>query len=136
MFFLLMLMSVQTPCECDPTRPVSEELEYSAAVFIGTVERVNVPQWDGTGPIPGSQEYFFRVSRSWKEMKTGSVSVTIRPLSDCAYTFLVGKTYLVYAAMEPQSRKLLATNCSRTVSIEEADDDLAELPEPLHEFEP
>ena len=128
---LLMVLSLLgQPCECDEQRTVEEEFTVAAVVFVGTVDKLDVPHWDPEMGFPRSNDIRFKVSRTFKGTTSTKATVSVQPLSACAYTFILGKEYLVYAFSHPLSPSVLTTSaCSRTAPAEDADDDLEMLSE-------
>lgn len=132
---LLLSLVLAFSCSCPERLSVDEELKQSKEVFVGTVERVDMPDWDDSTGNIGLQNYVFKVRTSWRSYAP-TITVSVRPLSDCAYTFIVGKTYLVNTRGDPTDQALsMGTMCSRTAPLEHAAEDIAELGEPVREFE-
>ena len=67
----------------------------------------------------------FKVEKFWKGPRAKKISLKYIG-SDCAYQFVVGKKYLVYA----YGKEILSTSiCTRTKELDKASDDLKELGE-------
>lgn len=122
-------------CECGERKSVADELNGATAVFVGTIERTEIPDWSDAIRTTQRQAFTFRVRRAWKGVNSQTVNVSINVLHTCAYWFIKGREYLVYVSADQVNPKILwASACSRTAPIEEASEDLAELPEPEKEF--
>lgn len=113
-------------CDCPEPPPPQEALSEAAAVFAGEVSEIEVV---GDGP-PGPWHHArVEVSEVW----TGEVHEVeaVRTHADqatCGYEFVEGRAELVYAQIDDEDR--LTTNlCSRTTSLESANEDLAALGE-------
>lgn len=104
-------------CSCFWTeRPVSQDVNESAAVFLGravaawVVERQVIDNHTWTFLLTT-----FRVSQSWKGIDDpGTVDVfSVWGNDSCAYSFTLGSEYLVFARHNGQG-ELSAGMCSRT----------------------
>lgn len=116
-------------CTCGRGRGVPQavrlEIEGSAAVFLGTVVRVEVP---GIGnletPLSGDEVVTVALDRRWKGPARDTLVVrTPMLVSMCGYDFEEGRTYLIYAR-ENAEGTLYTTRCSFTVPVDEAARDL------------
>lgn len=116
-------------CSCAAPGPVEEELERSAAVFIGKVKAVVDQKADSE--IQSSADpiaYIIKVDEIWKGIhETEVVVYSERHTASCGFTFEEGREYLIYASLSDD--KLHVSLCSRTTDLESADSDLAILGE-------
>ncbi len=119
--------TVAYACSCAPPPPPKESLEAASAVFSGKVLKI-----EDAGEF--ERAVTLEVKSIWKGV--AAKTVTIRTASDgaiCGYSFVKGKSYLVYAREIKQgegdeAEKLLTTNiCSRTTPLEAAEEDLKAL---------
>lgn len=121
-----------------PKLPIPEAIERAGAIFIGEVVEIVEPlSSDTTGPLP--RDFYilkFKVEKAWKGVKAQEVSV----LSDHGrhqFAFPAvrkGEKYLVYAEHPyspegPEKAWLIITNCTRTMPLIKANDDIKELEE-------
>ncbi len=125
--FLLACSTVSYACSCLPPPPPKESLEASSAVFSGKVLKI-----EDAGEF--ERAVTLEVKGIWKGV--AGKTVTIRTASNgaiCGYSFVKGKSYLVYAreikrGEGEEAEKLLMTGlCSRTTPLEAAEEDLKEL---------
>ncbi|HYO90079.1 MAG TPA: hypothetical protein VEQ40_00505 [Pyrinomonadaceae bacterium] len=123
--FLLLSADAGYACTCVPPPSVAESLSQAGAVFSGKVlqvKRVKGSEQDGLWQV----EVVFAVNTSWKGARQRVISVfTASQSAACGYSFMRGRTYLVYAG-ESQG-KLATTICSRTKRLKDARLDLKEL---------
>jgi GAF domain-containing protein len=113
----------------------AESLEKSGIVFAGTVYDLHAAQFESVVGDRASvvlKEAHFTADRVWRG-DVGSDVVLLTGSSDCDYQFEQGRTYLVYAVVDPATGYFTASNCSPTKRIELADDDLRLLP-PSRQF--
>lgn len=117
----LSLSEAVSACSCVMPPGPEAARDASDAVFSGKVTRV----------VPGGRmlKVTLQVDRSWKGASCGEVTLeTAADGATCGFGFEEGKTYLVYAAGEEGG---LTTNlCTRTRSIDQAEEDLEKLGEP------
>lgn len=117
---LLVLTSLTAACSCVIAKPVIEELNNSASVFLGTVMSVK------EGTLSQNVVIEFDVNQSWKGIKSKKITVvTTSSSASCGYFFEEGKTYLVYA--HESEGQLSVSLCSRTTDLEYAQSDITEL---------
>ena len=130
LFAVAGLSAMAEPCDCAPGWPrgVTDELSDADAVFIATLvsERIDVERSDQYGQV---SVLTFDVEAGYKNVRTESIELAQRPDSTCNVDFKRGQTYLVYAFRKTNG-DLHTHNCSRTTLADDADDDIAQLPEP------
>lgn len=132
--FLLYSTAVSA-CSCAPPGTPQEELNRSDAVFAGQVESIQDSLTSGfMGP---GQDYdvTFDIMRVWKGPETDTLKVkTSSSSASCGYSFQEGEDYLVYANEEYQVEDgdLTVSLCSRTASLENAEQDVAALGAPAY----
>lgn len=119
----LSLSDAALACSCVVTPDPQVAREASDAVFSGKV----------TGIVQSGQsgrmlKVTLQVDRAWKGATCGEVTLeTAADGATCGFGFEQGKSYLVYAVEEDG----LTTNlCTRSRSIDQADEDLGALGEP------
>ena len=120
-------------CSCMAPESPEKELERFQAVFSGTVtdiEKTNPsePVFSDTDPVLVT----FDVKRIWKglEDKNSNVTVTTSASSaSCGFYFQENVEYVVYAYQHEADSQLQVSLCSRTNTVENAEEDLIELGE-------
>ena len=126
----VMLFAPQQALACSCVERLDPEAEFarSDAVFVGTIVK-SKPQREQegmTGPIEYRQANLFEVQTSWKGVEQSQQIVYDNGYhTSCGMNFVEDLTYLVYA-MEIDG-ELVTSFCSRTVGIEQAEEDLAAL---------
>ena len=110
-------------CSCARPTSARRAAELSAAVFTGRVVEIRtVP-----GRFGPDLRVTFAVARAWKgSTATRAVVLTAASTSACGYPFVVGRTYLVFAAHEANGQ-LETGHCSRTAMLSHALKDATEL---------
>jgi len=132
---LLSLVSVaQTSearaCSCMQLSP-SEGLSSSHAVFTGEVTDIEPNKATRFRGL----EITLRVKRVWKGAPQEEIKVhTAGSSAACGYSFVKGKTYLVYA-LRDEADPMRVSLCSRTAPVENAKEDLDFLGKPSHRFD-
>ena len=133
--FLLLGYDVAVACSCKPSPPPAEALKEARAVFTGEAIRVREP---GTTAVRNRRgkivahkvtlgaEVRFKVIKVWKGLTRSVVTVYDGP---CGFGFVKGGRYLVYAYGDG---RLGTSMCSRTKSIDAAQQDLTALGEGDH----
>lgn len=116
----LSLSDAALACSCIVTPDAQVARDGSDAVFSGTVT--------GIARTGRMLKVTIQVDRAWKGVQCGEVTLeTAADGATCGFGFEEGKSYLVYAAEENG----LTTNlCTRTRSIDQADEDVGALGEP------
>ena len=104
-------------CSCLPLGSPTEELEESAAVFMGKVTSITI--LEGTGPYDRAMNEF-AVTTVWKGRLAETRFIRTEPRGMCGRTFGEGEEYVVYAATSDHK-------CSRTRMLSAASSDLVEL---------
>jgi hypothetical protein len=106
-------------CSCKASPPPVPSLKRSHAVFLGQV--TDLKRHKDHGKL-----VTFKVQDSWKGKQGDSIIVrTGNGGGDCGYSFVNGKSYLVYGY---SSKGVLWTSiCSRTRPLDKADDDIKAL---------
>jgi len=126
------------PCDCSPSGYPIQEMNESAAVFIGRVSAIRYV--DSTllkEEIISSSDRIivsFDVEKIWKGEKKPTLNVeTGVTTKTCGYPFKVGESYLVYTFYQlggSDSTTLLTSLCSRTRPLADATEDIEELNTP------
>lgn len=136
---LLSVLSVAAmveACSCGTPPSPSSALREADRVFRGVV--VNSTPMEIRAGAPSSNDPVvleFDVKEVWKGAMEARVSLwTAREESSCGYPFEVGREYLVYTSRAMRKPVdglpgLTTGRCSRTALLEEAGEDLADLPE-------
>ena len=120
-------------CSCIAPEDPKKEREKFQVVFSGTVTEMeetnpSEPLFSGTDPVLVT----FDVERVWKGLDEKNPTVTITtPASSvsCGFYFQENLEYVVYAYQHETDRHLQVSLCSRTNTIENAEEDLRELGE-------
>jgi hypothetical protein len=133
-FFLGLASLAQTSearaCSCMQLSP-SEGLSSSHAVFTGEVTDIERNEATRFGGL----EITLRVKRVWKGAPQEEIKVhTAGSSAACGYSFVKGKTYLVYAVRD-EADPMRVSLCSRTAPVENAKEDLDFLGKPSHQFD-
>ncbi len=142
LFLITILLVTFVPkssaCSCNKALSIKKSFKQSEAVFIGTVESVQL--YEGTKEVIGSdslagfyhREVKFNVTKWFKgtEQNVQFIYTGVGG-SDCGRNFQTGKEYLVYAKpgglfIELQS-KLQTSICDRTQILNEFSKDLDKL---------
>lgn len=101
---------VALACSCLPPPPPGQALQASAAVFDGTVTRVELV--DPADPFP-DRRVTFVVYTQWKGVTAGTFTVTTAADSAlCGVNFQLGRRYIVYVTGGPSGNQV--NLCSRT----------------------
>lgn len=112
------------------------ELQFSSAVFEGRVVGTHMRIGSEHGwlfPVP---VYRFRVLRAWKGVSSSDL-LLLGGYSDCATTFAVASTYLVFAGPhETAPRWLSSSKCGATKLSSAASIDRTILGPPMLQFAP
>ncbi len=101
---------VARACSCVTPPPPPQALQAAAAVFDGTVTRVEVADPQGSfSPL----RVTFVIHTQWKGVTSGTIDVTTAGDSAmCGYSFQLGKRYIVYVAGGLDGTEV--SLCSRT----------------------
>ena len=118
-------------CSCVQPGPPSEELERSAAVFVGRVFLVE-HSYDPEGRIVTRDDRTtigFDVSAVWKGTVHEDTYITTPPTGGaCGFTFVEGEEYIVYAYDSHYDDGGYSTGiCTRTALLGQAQQDIDEL---------
>ncbi|MDW0110293.1 hypothetical protein [Sporosarcina aquimarina] len=132
--FLLMGMMVPSnevkACSCIEAPPVSEAVDQSDAVFLGTVTSIK--------ELVSNREVTIEVKESWKGVESKTLTVyTGFNSADCGLTIDTGEKYLFYAnkSSEDTGDPILTSSfCSRTATELNASEDLKVLGAGQKEF--
>ncbi|MBV8857435.1 MAG: hypothetical protein JOZ02_10930 [Acidobacteria bacterium] len=132
---LLLLPPAVAPvlaCQCRERQPPCSQYAEADAVFVGSVTSI-VPYDDPQSMAKAADEYkmafervSFRLERAFRGVEGGSVEV-FDWMTSCRYGFAAGGRYLVYAYLDPNTRTLSTSYCSRTAELSKASADLAYL---------
>jgi hypothetical protein len=114
--FLLVLSAPATYCCSCNTPSLRQSLKKAKAVFVGTVLEVgNIPQvargYEGSKLYPIK----FRVTSSWKGIKTSEIVILSNQLIVCGFIFQTGEKYLVYAYDDD---RVVLNGCARSGKVE------------------
>lgn len=104
-------------CDCQQPKDAMSEMADSTAVFKGKVIK-----------IEGSK-VFFDVGEMWKGPKQHNVTV-LNGQGDCAYSYLIGGEYVVYAKGAEIGPALYS--CARSVSVRYASGEVQALGQPMY----
>ena len=123
------LPRVALACQCGARRSVAEAVAEASDVVAGMVVRADQAKVHFTlsGSIKSAvvDRVVLRVQKRWKG--TSARELQIYSLSNCAFGFQQGMSYLVYASGRPSGGYLEASRCSRTQRCRTAREDLGEL---------
>jgi len=109
----------------------SEGLSSSHAVFTGEVTDIERNETTRFGGL----EVTLRVKQVWKGAPQERTKVhTAGSSAACGYSFVKGKTYLIYAVRD-EADPMRVSLCSRTALVENAKEDLDFLGKPSHQFD-
>ncbi|MGI0015630.1 MAG: hypothetical protein ACREBU_19615, partial [Nitrososphaera sp.] len=113
-------------CSCVGERPVTEYIEKSSSIFVGTVQNVEANPETG-----GYDVKFTEVARIWGVWANdfpddGRVTVWTSSLGtgDCGYPFEERQEYLVYTQRDESSNILKVDLCNGTKPADQAEADL------------
>ena len=124
----LVAVHAAVACSCISNPPPLEALEEADAVFLGLVVKTVRDAEDING---GSLFATIKVDKTWKGDIGRQIVVRTAPNTGlCGFPFGDGRRYIVYARVD-EDGGLRASLCSRTARIEEAEDDLLALGNPL-----
>jgi hypothetical protein len=122
-------------CQCGPKPPVSEALARSPHVFIGVVTAIEpahtpISTSSGVNDLISAQRITLRVGQRWKG--ASAQTIVLHSLSDCAFSFTAGQSYLVFAeASWFDPGYLEATKCLPTALRSKASEIIRALGPPL-----
>ena len=125
--FLMLSAPESFACSCGTISPtasleqrVTEAREQAKAVFSAEVLEIE--------PLPGGRvvNVKLKIDKIWKRDLPGTVTIWTRSGrgGHCGFPFSVGGSYLVYAHGGDENDFLATDICSRTRSIERAEEDL------------
>ena len=108
--------------------PPKEALAKADAVFSGTVEKIDKVSekvtYDGKVSSYDRLKVTVRVQESWKGTNAATLMVYTSPDGAmCGYQFTKGTRYLIYAG-QGEKKELVASLCSRTAPLSNAQEDL------------
>lgn len=98
---------------------VDAAYQYSKAVFVGEIIKV-VEDGD-------IKTFIFRVEKNWKGADGEEIKINVQETARYQAWFEVGEKYLVYARGSEKNEKLWEIRCSRSKSLADASEDIAEL---------
>ena len=108
-------------CSCMmPGNPASE-LEKADSVFQWTVTNISTKRFGKQNIVE------FDIAGYWKWNVSDSTVITQESSAACGYNFEEGKDYVVYSWFDSDNDEHYVNLCSRTTTLENAGDDLAEL---------
>lgn len=109
-------------CSCIVPPPPKASLAAAAAVFSGKVTAIALDEKNAVKVVT------LKVDRQWKGIEAGEVTVkTESSGAACGFGFKQDESYLVYCSLDPQTKVLWVSLCSRTATLKAAKDDLVEL---------
>ena len=116
-------------CSCAPSS-LEEHIARSSVIFEGIPLSKNSHD-------EYSHTFQFKVTRSWKGIDKNTVSVkTSNSGAACGYNFNIGEVYLVYGNSSFSENDLVSTGiCSATKPIDESDEDVQKLGDPIMTFD-
>ena len=119
-------------CPCSISRhPIAHDYKRADAVFVGTVVNINAaPAMENPTRRGGPRvlAVHLNVLSQYKGESAERLTVYVDTIWSCAYPFVAGETYLVYAWQEHRFKNLLTTTgCVRTILYEDAKRDIREL---------
>jgi len=115
-FWSLIFLTVRgIACPCDTATRTQEYIDASNQIFVGKVIGVN-SNW-----ISGGMKYSFEVEKTWKRGSDKLMVVNTGWDYECGFSFVEGKTYLVYGI---KKFSLRTDTCMGTKAIEAAAEDL------------
>jgi hypothetical protein len=122
-------------CVCDMPNPPCAAVWAADAIFAGTVRQIDDVATPGPhGGVSESKIVTFEVERGFVNAAPGRLQVVTSAWgASCGYRFTLGQQYLVYAYASDGNTALVASRCSRTRPIEQAEEDLRylqHLPDP------
>jgi len=130
----LLLCKPALSCQCGTIPPPAEALARAEHVFLGLVEAIDeapvtlkaddTHSWSGSVP-----RITFRVGQRWKGAP--GQRVFIHSITNCAYKFELGRSYLVFAERSFLTEALEATRCLPTAPRSYAAESIRSLGPPL-----
>lgn len=140
LIFLALVFNVGSviACTCGKIPSVTQAKREADVVFLGEAVSSEYKKDTAFPDRKDADEELtirFEVERWWKGKNTASVVLYTEQyqsadfsisVSTCAFTFDLGKHYVVYAR-RAEDGKLRATYCSRTSEVQNAEEDLKQL---------
>ena len=115
-----LMSSAVLACDCDTPPAPKVALKQADAVFAGKVLDVQ-PLEKGEYPVLVRVQ----VEANWKGADKPEMVLQTGPgYADCGFPFETGRRYLIYAFALKGEKNLIATICSRTKGLADAQEDL------------
>lgn len=112
-------------CSCMGRRPACQALWDPGAVFAGKVIAIERNANEG---LFANRRVRFQVVEAFRGVTTSEIDVyTGAGGGDCGYSFIVGRSYLVYGSQSAGAPRLTTGICSRTQLLSQASEDLGYL---------
>jgi hypothetical protein len=124
-------------CQCAEPPPPAVAAARADAVFTATVSSIeNGSLTTGNGSTLPTHVVHMHVDLAWRAMEAGDDIAVVTSNTDaaCGYPFAVGRAYLVYAVRSDGA--WVASLCSRTRPLDDANEDLAALGSPTSSGSP
>ncbi|MBV9923868.1 MAG: carboxypeptidase regulatory-like domain-containing protein [Acidobacteria bacterium] len=120
-------------CQCRERQPPCSQYAEADAVFVGSVTDI-VPADDPQSVAKAADSVYgmafervnFRLERAFRGVEGGGVEV-VDWMTSCRFGFKAGWRYLVYAYLDPNTKTLGTSYCTRTAELSKASADLAYL---------
>lgn len=127
MSIIMWFYSVSTTfaCSCMMPENPTAELEKADSVFQWTVTNISTQNPDAEFGKQNLVE--FDIAGYWKWNINNSTVTTQDSSAACGYNFEEGKDYIVYSWFDSDNDQHYVNLCSRTTTLENASDDIAEL---------
>ncbi len=111
-------------CQCSEYgTPVCAAFWRADAVFVGQLAETKRTVRRSDNELPTAMLHFI-VEQPYRGVASAQVDVAVLSGTSCDMKFEKGERYLIYAALDPNSKRLFAGPCTRTTTLEYAAEDL------------
>ncbi|HSE17598.1 MAG TPA: hypothetical protein VLB46_11125 [Pyrinomonadaceae bacterium] len=105
-------------CQCREREPPCSQYKSADVVFVGSVVTITL------AGLESQKKIVFSIEQNVKGL-TNSTAELVSYGSSCDYSFVEGKTYLVYAYRNSERNEIYTHYCTRTTEVSNAKSDLA-----------
>ncbi len=111
-------------CQCaEYGTPVCAAYWRADAVFVGHLTKITPPAKQANKELPTALLHFI-VEQPFRGVSSAQVDVATLSGTSCDMKFDKGKRYLIYASLDPDTKRLFAGPCTRTTIFEDDSEDL------------
>lgn len=111
-------------CQCaEYGTPVCAAYWRADAVFVGELTRITPPAKQSKNELPTALLHFI-VEQPFRGVTGAQVDVATLSGTSCDMKFDKGQRYLIYASLDPDTKRLFAGPCTRTTTFDDAAEDL------------